>query len=187
MAATMSIIGLYSYGSDLFDLMQIPDELDRQDLTDNILLDCAELEVIYPDHDFMKQAIGAWSRARYATWCRMAAVLTEDYDPFVNIKRDETRTITETRDLKTKNDGSQSQKTNAYENGPETPRGSVDVDNTETNTGTVKTEEHFHVEGDSAITDAQDVMKKEVEVRQLYDIYQIIIQEFKRRFCLLVY
>ena len=58
---------------------------------------------------------------------------------------------------------------------------------TTSDTGTVTTTEHFHVEGDSAITDAQDVAKKEFNLRDEYNLYNYIINDFKNRFCLLVY
>ena len=47
--------------------------------------------------------------------------------------------------------------------------------------------ETFHVEGDSAITDAQDVLKKEMQVRLEYDLINIIINEFKDKFLLQIY
>lgn len=183
MPSNISLLGLYNFNHDLFEDMVLPDAVDRDDLIDNIVLECAELEVLYPDYDFLKQAIGAWSRSRILTWNRMALVLTENYDPFINIKRDEHRTITETRDLK--NTGQQSNKVNAYNSGTGTESGSVNASGTDT--GTVITDEVYHIEGDSAITDAQDVMMKEVRARELYDIYKYIIMDFKRRFCLLVY
>lgn len=184
---TMSIMGLYSFNPDLFSEMVLPDAVDPEVLAENIVMECAELECIYPDADFLQKAVGMWSRSRILTWDRMALVLTTSYDPFINIKRDELRTITETRDLTTGTEGNQVQNVNAFDAGTDTRRSSADITGKETNTGTVTTTDHLHVEGDSAITDAQDVMKKEVEVREMYDLYKYIIHDFKRRFCLLVY
>lgn len=113
----------------------------------------------------------------------MAVVLFEEYDPFINIKRDEVRTITETHDLQATNDTTQ----NAAAWNDTDP---VEVGNSNSqgrNTGTVTTTDHFHVEGDSAITDAQDVLKKELEVRKQFNLYDIIANEYKTEFCLLVY
>lgn len=187
MRPNISVLGMYNFNNELFDNMQLPDAVDRDDLIQNIVLECAELEVIYPDYDFLKAAIGIWSNSRILTWNRLADVLTTAYDPFVNIKRDELRTITETRDLKDTTKGDSTESTNAFDSGTDTERGKVSTDMTGTNTGTVTTTDHLQVEGDSAITDAQDVMRKEVEVREMYDIYKYIINDFKRRFCLLVY
>ena len=183
----ISVLGLYNYDPDIFNEMAIPSQLDRDVLVNNLVAELAELEIIYPAPDFIRNAIKFWSNKRLATWQRMADVLTEDYDPFVNIKRDEVRTITQERDLKGTSSGANVQKTNAFNSGTGTERETLSSDGTTTDTGTVTTTDHFHVEGDSAITDAQDVMKKEVEVRQMYDIYNIIIKDFRDRFCLRVY
>lgn len=178
----ISVLGLYNYDTSIFDDMAVPsvEGFDRDELVKNILMNTAELEVIYPDSDFMKMAVTNWSATRVNTWQRMADVLYEDYDPFINIKRDEVRTITEERDLKNEVQN----RVNAW-NDVTTP---VDRSSGEqTDTGTVTTTEHFHVEGDSAITDAQDVLKKEMDVRMRFNLYDIITEEFKERFCVMVY
>ena len=180
--AWLSIKGLYDYDNTLFDQFELPTQLDPDspDVVDTgakdallllIYAETAELEVIYPDADIMKAMIGAWSHSSLHTWQRMADVLYEDYNPFVNIKRDETRTITTS--------GSNTEQVSAWD--------ATTFTNREKNTGTTLVTEHFHVEGDSAITDAQDVLRKELEVRQRFDLINIIKNEFISRFCLLVY
>ena len=169
--AWLSVLGLYHYDNDLFNELSLPEEIDRSDFIMNLLAECAELEVIYPDGEIMRQMIGAWSRSRLETWERIAAVLYEDYDPFVNINRDEVRTIT--------TEGTQTEQVSAWDSTAFANRGK--------NSGESTVTEHFHVEGDSAITDAQDVARKEVDLRMKYDLYRIIIEDFRNRFCLLVY
>ena len=181
--ANLSILGLYSWDSSIFDDMVLPSSLDKKTLIDNILMDYAELEVLYSDSDFMKSAITAWSKARLHTWDRMSEVLYEKYDPFINIKRDETRTIIQERDLQGSGMGENS--VSAWNETDYTNRNKTDTENYET--GTITTTEHFHVEGDSAITDAQDVARKEIDMRAEYDMYNIIKNEFKRRFLIMVY
>lgn len=179
----ISILGLYTYNPDIFNSLVLPDQLDREVFIDNLLMDYAELECLYPDADFMQEAVGRWSASRLHTWERMQKVLYEDYDPFINIKRDEVRTITEERDLT--GTGSTTGKVSAWNDTGMTDR--ARDDSTSKQTGTVTTTETFHVEGDSAITDAQDVLKKEMDVRIRYDLMRIILAEFKQRFLLLVY
>lgn len=185
--AKLSLLGLYNWDSTIFDNMVIPDSLSKDELINNLLMELAELSVIYPDSDFMKKAITSWSNIRLHTWNRIAEVLYEDYEPFINIKRDETRTITEERDLRGTGNANTSNKVNAWETNTPQDSNSSETDTSTTDTGTITTTEHFHVEGDSAITDAQDVLKKEIDVRIKYDMYKIIIEEFKNRFCLLIY
>lgn len=173
--ATMSILGLYQWDNTIFDAMVLPDQIDKTTLINNILDECAELEVLYTNPDFIKNAIGYWSMKRYHAWDKLQTVLYENYDPFINIKRDEVRTIEYDPNL------TQTASTNAFDAGAGTERESIHQG------GRSVTTEHFHVEGDSAITDAQDVAMKEGKLRLEYDLYNIIIEEFKRRFCLMIY
>ena len=212
-SAYISILGLYNYDNSIFDNLELPEVLEDSPtlVTDNLLMELAELEVIYPDCDAMKFAIGRWSAARVQAWEWMARVLYEDYDPFINIKRDERRITTETRDLLGSdystethdltfaNDRTVTLSTNAWDSDAGTERQSEVTDNdttdtgtitnakSSTDTGTITREEHFHVEGDSAIRDRQDIVQMEVDNRIKYNLINIIIEEFKRRFCIMVY
>ena len=179
----MSIIGMYTYQPDIFDNMVIPDTIDKETLIDNIILECGEMEALYTNLDFLKEAITRWSKARIHTWNRISVVLYEDYDPFINIKRDERREIIQDRDLN--DNGTSVNKVNAWNDNEGVEREQNIIDNN--STGTVKTVETFHVEGDSAITDAQDVAKKEVELRNKYDLYSYIVNDFRNKFCLYIY
>ena len=57
--ATLSILGLYNYDNSIFDDMQLPTALTgrKDEIKEDILLECAEFEILYPDSDFMKFAI----------------------------------------------------------------------------------------------------------------------------------
>lgn len=70
--ATLSVLGLYNYDPDLFALMQIPEDLDGDVLVENILMECAELETIYPDPNFMKFAINSWSKKELPVWEKLS-------------------------------------------------------------------------------------------------------------------
>lgn len=185
--ATLSILGLYNYAPDIFDDMALPAVITNKGnehlVYEQILLEYAELEVLYPDPSVMKQAIAVWSQSRLHVWSRMADVLYESYDPFINIKRDERREITQTRDLAST--GEAENKVSAWNDTTYQDRSKTGTNSTDT--GTITTVETFHVEGDSAITDAQDVLRKEMEVRLAYDLINIIVREFKDRFLLQIY
>lgn len=183
----ISLLGAYIYDPTLFDGVVLPDKLDKTVLINNLLAEAAELEVVYTNFEFLKQAITFWSQSRQRAWETMQTVLYEEYDPFINIKRDETREIIQDRNLTTKNDGTNKLDTAAWNDSDAVEREVQTVDNTTKDTGKIVTTEKFHVEGDSAITDAQDVAKKEFELREKYDLYRYIINDFKQRFCLLVY
>ena len=179
----ISLYGLYETDRTIFDGLQLPEQANREELITNLLLEVGEMEIVYPDADIMKMAIESWSDGMIRSWEMIATVLYEKYDPFVNIKRDEVRTITQSRNLT--NTGRSTNSVNAWNS---TDPATRDInEGTGTDTGTISTTEHFHVEGDSAITDAQDVAKKEVQLRVAYNLYQIITNDFIKRFCLMIY
>ena len=185
--ATMSLWAMYQWDRTLFDGLQVPSGISKDTVINNLLMESAELEVLYTDYDFLKQAITYWSDSRQRAWNMMQKVMYEEYDPFINIKRDEVRTIIQDRNLTTDNDGSNTLNTNAWNSDDPVQREQQVIDTTTTNTGNITTTEHFHVEGDSAITDAQDVAVKEFKLRADYDLIRYIINDFKKRFCLLIY
>ena len=92
MPATLSIRGLYIADNTLFSEMSVCSEMtneDKQTIIDNILMELAELEVIYPDPVFMRHAIGAWSWKEVPTWDRIYAAAMAEYNPIENYNRTE--------------------------------------------------------------------------------------------------
>lgn len=179
----LSPMALYNFDGTLFDEMALPDQLDHDIMVSTILIETSNMSVIDPSLPIMKESIRVWSQSKLRAWQKQANVLYEDYDPFVNIKRDEVRTIIQDRDLKGTNTGKVSVK--AWDASDMTDRQSNDISSTDT--GKITTTETYHLEGDSAITDAQDVAIKEVKLRAGYEMYNIILQDFKKKFCIQVY
>ena len=97
MRATMDLIAAYNYDPTVLDLMQLPDEVDRGVLIDNLLMETAEREIIYTNLGFLKQAIGSWSKKNLSVWEELYKTQHYEYNPIWN--KDGTITETETRDL----------------------------------------------------------------------------------------
>lgn len=95
MSATLDLIGLYNYNQDLLSELTLPEEIEdkRQILVENLLLDTAELEVIYPDPNFMQKAIGIWSKKQSPIWKELYDTTQYEYNPIWN----KDGTIKETR------------------------------------------------------------------------------------------
>ena len=184
----LSVAALHDWEPTLFDDLQFPDVLDGDTLKNNIMIETEELEVLYPDPAVLKYAIGQWSARRIKTWNDMAAVLdVEDYNPFENVYRHEYRRTVQDRDLTYKTTGSSTLSVSAYNESTFQNREKNTPDLTNTDKGQIVNTDTFEVHGDSAISDTQDLIRKEMELRKLYDLYDQIIEEFKQRFCLLVY
>lgn len=86
--AILSILGLYDMTPDLFKGFAVPEGLDRDAAIFDICTECAELEILYPDGDFMTQAIAMWCKMRAESWDRLyKALVTSEYSPIENTDR----------------------------------------------------------------------------------------------------
>lgn len=125
----LSILGFYNYDASIFDNLELPDNIDKSLVIDNILLDNAELSLVYTDFDFMKYAIGSWSRSELDIWYRLNKAFNEEYNPLWNVDENttESRTInrqgTDSKDISGSN---QSNSSNTITN-------NTDLDSTTTN------------------------------------------------------
>ena len=92
----LSFLGLYKFDETLFDNLHLPSGMDKENIIKNILLESAELEVIYPDADIMKLAIDCWSQSQLHEWEKLYATTLLEYDPISNYDRKEEWTETTT-------------------------------------------------------------------------------------------
>ena len=102
MRATLDLLGIYKYHPTLFNEFVIPEALDKETLTDNLLMESAEMEIIYPDADFLEAAIGSWSKKMIDVWNELFDTTQYDYNPIWN--KDGTVEETITRNLATTED-----------------------------------------------------------------------------------
>lgn len=97
MRATLDLMGIYNYDPTILDLMQIPAAIDRQTLIDNLIMETAEMEILYPNATFLKQAIGSWSAKNLHVWEEKYDTTQYEYNPIWN--KDGTVIELETRNL----------------------------------------------------------------------------------------
>lgn len=94
MHATLSFNGLLSGYPELFDDLQVPDSVSKENVCNKLLFDTLELEVLYADGPTMRQALGVYSETMLPSWTRYATALGLDYD--VLATDDRTRTADHT-------------------------------------------------------------------------------------------
>lgn len=105
--SNLSVIGLYNYSENLFNGLSLPAGMtddDKSVLIENILFECADLEVLYPSWTFMYRAISSWSKKQLPTWTRIYNLSQMEYDPLENYNR--TETVSETREGEQAHSGS---------------------------------------------------------------------------------
>ena len=114
----LSIMGLYEYDNNMFQGLQVPEGLDREAVINEILLQCAELEVVYPNIDIMKLAITTWSIANQYTWQKLYDTMVVEYNPIWNVDANVTDTLSgsESRDIARSGSGSNNRTVNLADN-----------------------------------------------------------------------
>lgn len=196
--ANLSIYGLtllYDGTGTIFDELVLPTQFtDPTVITDRLMLDTMELEVLYADPDVFKGALGIYSKSRIHSWQKLVDDMYKEYDPYINFTRDESRVNTVTRDLAdvTNSAGSTQSKRNAWDGttvGTMTPaeQSEDSAQSSFAQTGTLKTEDYFHSQGDSALFTPTDIARKEFELRAQLSAMEYILADIKTHFCLMVY
>ena len=103
MEARLTLAGIVAYRPDLFDNMVLPEPpenasaiglqadqlraawtISKPDLVEFICLETMSMSLAFPDADFLKNAIGTWSKAHIHEWQRMFDTLFFKYNPLWN-------------------------------------------------------------------------------------------------------
>lgn len=207
----LSIMGMYEYDSTIFDGFDSPSYIDddnvvhtlnRDDVINNILLQCAELELVYPSIQMMKFAISVWSASNSRTWDKLYKSMYLEYNPLWNVDANETETETNERDISRQHTGSNNETVNLTNtesvkgfndnNWSDSKRNinSGSDNNAITNNETVNDDNERILSkrrtGNIGVTSSQSLVMSEREVAE-FSIIEYITQSFKERFCLLVY
>ena len=186
MNSTISILGLYNADPSLFDEMQLPEAIDRETVVNGILLKCSELEILYPEPAYMKNAIRIWSAYRVTVWQSLYDTTQYEYNPIWN--KDGTVTETEKRNTESSASGSgtgqQSVKAFNESNWADHTKNtsSSKADSKETEGITRERRE----QGNIGVTTTQQMIKEEREISE-FNVIQYIIDDFQNEFCVQVY
>ena len=186
MQQLFSILSLYNYDDTLFDYVQFPQTLDHDKVVSSILLQCAELELLYPDLETMRTALVLWASSCARTWEKMEYTVHVEYNPIWN----KDANITENRDSSTERnieaDGTETGKvtgfnTSEFVNADQTVSDSSSKENGKLNEKIVRRET-----GNIGVTSTQELIQREREIAE-FNLTDYIVQDFKKRFCILVY
>lgn len=204
MRGTLSVLGLYNEDDTLFEDFLLPesDHIELNTLVENILAECAELEVLYTDPVMFKHILKYWSKSRLHVWQELADTMDYDYNPIWNKDVHDHEVIHHTKDMTTtysdqasnSSSGTTTNQAVAFNSGTFDDRekdissGSMSsTDNSTTRDAGAQDENRELIsQGNQGVTSTQQMIKEQREVSE-FSLYAIIIKEFKLRFCLLVY
>lgn len=204
--ASLSIYGLYSYNAEIFDNLVLPAGLDRDIIVSDILTECSDFSLLYPNYDFMKMLIGVWSQKELLIWTRLHESETIEYNPIENYDRHESisRSVSSaasgesTANSKASSTGSGVSKAGrtAYDSGSIKDVAQTDNinsdqsqgDSSESSSSSASGVETVvnHTHGNIGVTTAQQMIEGYREVSK-FCVYDYIVQSFKDRFCVQVY
>ena len=89
--ATLTLLGLNRYASangiNLFEHLVLPEGIDKDACISNILMECGMYELIYPDLEFMVDAIDLFSVKWQRTFTKWVDVMNTEYKPLANYDR----------------------------------------------------------------------------------------------------
>lgn len=207
--AKLSILGLYRWNNNIFANMALPEGVDGEILTWQILEDCAELEILYSDPEYMQASIYNWSSAMLPNWTKMLEALTAEYNPIWNkdgkitdsivygqhemqYGEDKVTNVIGARDqtnthsvagfnANTLQDAEKDHANSLQATDTNTRTQHTDTSKTHTDTRTI-TEQ-----GNIGVTESSAMVRHEIELRSDFNIYQIITNDFKKHYCLMVY
>ena len=179
----VSVIGLYNYNSDLFSSMSLPDGVDRDVLRDTILAEASDLEVLYPDPDIFVILMKQWSRTMLPIWSRIQKAVTEEYNPIYNYDRTETHD--ETNSGNTSSNSETTDRVAGYNsNSLENSAQNTGNDNSNSTGTTTYTHRAYWNVG---VTTSQQMIQSELNLAHNTNIYNIIADDFIKKFCIMVY
>lgn len=197
-SAQMSVWGLYQIDPTILDGLQLPEELDRETLIDNLLLETESLEVLYPNPNFLKMAVEVWSKERLPIWEKLYETTILEYNPIENYDRMETGTNSASGTSSGQNSSTSSGENEsitsntAYDSNTfaDSAKAESSGSNNATNSGSNEFENTgtftTRVHGNIGVTTSQQMIEAQREVVK-FCLTGYIIEEFTDRFCVGVY
>lgn len=205
-SAKLTLIGCNAFfqniGDDLFKGLTLPTGLVKKTLTDNILLQGGEFEVLYSDPWALQNFISVWADREQATFQRWVDALAIEYAPLENYDRHEDWTDTLNSDGTSRTTGTNDTSTSgtvttdvsAYDSSSYQPKDKVtssetiDNDTTENNTSTLDNEgvHTGRIHGNIGVTTSQQMLESELDLGY-WNIYSRITDMFLKEFCIMIY
>ena len=174
--ATLSIMGLYNNDPTIFDMMVFPNGFtaDQKQITkENILVECAEFEFLYPAPEVAKAIIGIWSKKELPYWNRVYAASQAEYNPIENysmVEKTEANT-----DIETAND------IYGFNSASAVPSNKTKTTGNKLN----NTVDHTR-SGNIGVTTSQQMLESEIKLRE-WNFYDQLYKDVDSILCLKVY
>ena len=134
----LSILTMTEYNPTIWNDFAVPSILDPDDVKNKIIMDCAELELLYTEPALLKYMIKMWVQTESHIWQKLADTMNLQYNPIYNldVTWEETRTPDLTKTHNTQETGSKNINSNNVNTPNITELRNPDITHTETPTDT---------------------------------------------------
>ena len=85
--AKWTLMGMYNYDDTIFNEMILPTGIDADLFKSSLLIEKGDFEVLFPNPDFMKNAIKVWSAKWYRTFSEWLKGTKAEWNPIYNYDR----------------------------------------------------------------------------------------------------
>lgn len=188
--AKLTLIGMYNYDDTLFEGLQLPDYFDKETLVNTILLAGGEFGALYPNVDFMKQAITLWSAKNQRYFERLAKLMQIDYEPLENYNRKEDWTDkgSGSSESEFENDSTNTGQVSAFNSSDFENRDKSTGKDTGKSSGSSEYENHRegYARGNIGVMSSQDMYLQEMSVLGISP-YDVLAGDFINEFCIKLY
>ena len=86
-SSKMTLIGMYNWDDTIFSELVLPTGIDKDLFINSLLLQGGEFEVLYPDPNFMKNAIKIWGMKWFRTFAEWLKGTQAEWNPIYNYDR----------------------------------------------------------------------------------------------------
>lgn len=185
--STLSILGLYNYDNDIFHYLEVPEGMDRDIVINDILAECADLEILYPAANLVKELIKNWVKAELHIWTRLYNDTKVEYNPVWNVDANEKEIIERELDTSGSSKGQSIDQVSGY-NSEEWKNSGKSNGNSEAQGNEKEIITNTKIRGGNiGVTKSSELLLDDWNVWQELNAYQIIVKSFKNRFCIEVY
>ena len=187
----LTLNGLFQYDNSLFDNLELPSELAKDTCIQVILEKCGEFPLLYPDFDYMKYAIGVFSKKWEWTLNKWAKAINIEYDPLYNFDRHEIYTNTSKTKAESNTNATSLNEVSAFNdidsatpNMKPTSKATSEAGGTNQGEGTNTHEGRLY--GNIGVTTSQQMLQSELNLGY-WNIYNEIANLFSTEYCIRIY
>lgn len=205
--AKITLFGLYNYDKTIFDDAIFPTSysfFNKENLIQNILVECGEFESLYSDSRLLKMAITNWSKKWYYTFDKWMDALSIKYDPLENYNRvehweDDNKRKVDSTTTANRNGSSESNtdvRRNSFDDTsslPITDRSETKNKSNDSGTSTIDASDNAnnirdgYARGNIGVTTSQQMLQSSLDLYANFNLYEQMTNIFKTELIIGVY